>query len=76
MLLKQKIQINLNYKIIGDVPLIEAGVDYETLNVTEIQNGSSNGKHIQLMIENTPTPLFDVEDSQQKVKIRSKKLLH
>lgn len=54
--------------ILGDVPLIEAGADYESLIVTEIQKGASNGRHIQLMIENAPTPLFDVQDSQQEVK--------
>ncbi|CAF0710276.1 unnamed protein product [Brachionus calyciflorus] len=53
---------------LGDVPKIEEALKFVTTKVTELTKGVSNGKHIQLIIENQAGKLFDVLDSSENIK--------
>ncbi|CAF0756351.1 unnamed protein product [Brachionus calyciflorus] len=52
----------------GDVPLIESGIDYDSLSVVEVQSGIPNGINVQLTIQNQTTPLFNIYDTQANIK--------
>ena len=51
---------------LGNVPLIRESGGNVNLNCTELVEGHSTGK-IQIFIENSPTSLIDIKDSESNV---------
>lgn len=52
---------------LGDVPEIKEASGNADLKLTEVVKGKSSGEKIQLLIEDKPTPLFDIRDTESNV---------
>lgn len=47
--------------------MIESGIEYDSIEIIEDTAGIWDGKNIQLLIQNEPTPLFDITSTQTNV---------
>ena len=53
---------------LGDVPLLEETLKNVEFTAEETIKGSPSGSKVQLMIQNKPTPLFDLRDTDLNVR--------